>query len=91
MKKRIHAFYSGDVQGIGFRFTAMGLAGSSAVAGWVKNLSDGRVEVVAEGDEEKLIRFLEKIKTGSLQRYIKNIDLNWQDYRGEFKSFNVEF
>jgi len=91
MKKRVHAFYSGDVQGVGFRFTVMDLANSYAVAGWVKNLRDGRVEITAEGDEERLIEFLEKIKTGSLQRYISNIALNWQDYRGEFKGFNIEF
>ena len=56
--KRAHAYYSGNVQGVGFRFTAIDLARKYAVKGWVKNVYDGGVEVVAEGEEAVLKEFL---------------------------------
>jgi len=47
MAKRAHVYYSGSVQGVGFRFTAEDLARQNNLTGWVKNLADGRVEIVA--------------------------------------------
>ena len=54
----IHAYYSGRVQGVGFRFTAQHVAEGFAVAGFVRNLPDGTVEVVAEGSAEQVNEFL---------------------------------
>lgn len=53
--------YQGRVQGVGFRYTTQGLARRFAVAGYVKNLPDGRVELVAEGDAVEVERFLEAL------------------------------
>jgi acylphosphatase len=53
-----HAYYSGRVQGVGFRFTAQHVAQGFAVAGFVRNLPDGTVEVLAEGSEEQVNGFL---------------------------------
>ncbi len=53
-----HAYYSGRVQGVGFRFTAQHIAEGFAVAGFVRNLPDGRVEVIAEGSAEQVNGFL---------------------------------
>lgn len=53
--------YSGTVQGVGFRQTVVHLAGGFAVAGYVKNLADGSVELVAEGDADEVDRFLERL------------------------------
>lgn len=89
-KKRIHVFYSGRVQGVGFRFTAEDFALSLGLVGWVKNLPDGRVEIVCEGEEEKLKKFLEKIKN-YFDRYIKDIDLDWSEATGEFRDFEIRF
>lgn len=61
MKKRIHAYYSGQVQGVGFRFTAERLAVDLGLSGWVRNLSDNRVELLCEGKEEDLHEILAKI------------------------------
>ncbi len=58
MRKRIHVYYSGMVQGVGFRFTAEKLAKGLGLAGWVKNLRDGRVEVLCEGEEADLVSFI---------------------------------
>jgi acylphosphatase len=90
MEKRIHVFYSGRVQGVGFRFTAEDLALELGLTGWVRNLSDGRVELVAEADEGILKKFLERIDS-YFKGYIINKDLNWQEATGEFRDFRIRF
>jgi len=90
MRKRVEAFYSGKVQGVGFRFTAESFAIKMGINGWVKNLSDGRVQLVAEGQEAAIKEFLEKIKQ-EFSRYLKDSAIQWQDASGEFNSFQVRF
>ena len=90
MKKQAHVFYSGRVQGVGFRFTTQDLARDLNVCGWAKNLGDGRVEVVAEAEEEVLQDFLGKINK-YFSQYIQDVDLQWQAASGEFKEFGIEF
>lgn len=90
MKKQAHIFYSGRVQGVGFRFTTQELAQDLNVCGWVKNLGDGRVEVVAEAEEEVLKDFLGRINR-YFSRYIQDVGVEWQAATGEFKEFNIEF
>ena len=58
MKARLHAYISGRVQGVGFRFLAQHVARMLGLTGWVQNLYDGRVEVVAEGQRQQLEQFL---------------------------------
>ncbi len=70
MKKRIHVYFSGMVQGVGFRFTAEEAALALGLRGWVKNIFDGRVEIVCEGKEEDLVSFLNKMKNGPMKRYL---------------------
>jgi len=89
--KRAHAFYSGRVQGIGFRYTAQNIAENLGVYGWVKNLEDGRVEIAAEGEEKNLKEFLDKILKGPLGRYIKDMELSWETPTSEFNDFDVRF
>jgi len=90
MKKRIHVLYSGRVQGVGFRFTAIEVARRADVSGWVKNLDDGRVEVIAEADEKSLNDFLDGVKV-NFSRYIRQAQVEWSDASGEFKDFRVNF
>jgi acylphosphatase len=68
-RRRVH--FSGRVQGVGFRFTAQSLARGFAVAGFVRNLPDGRVELVAEGDPDELDAFLASIRL-EMGPYITN-------------------
>jgi len=89
--KRAHVFYSGRVQGIGFRYTAQNIAENLGVYGWVKNLEDGRVEIAAEGEEKNLKEFLDKILKGPLGRYIKDMELSWETPTSEFNDFDVRF
>lgn len=90
IKKRVHVYYEGRVQGVGFRFTAEYIAQQLNVTGWVKNLPDGRVEVVAEGKEDSLQELLAKIKA-RMRPYIFNELVEWEQYKGEFKDFGLRF
>ncbi len=90
MKKQVNIYYTGRVQGIGFRFTTQRLANSLGVSGWVKNLSDGRVEIVAQAEEEALKEFLAKILE-CFSSYIKDTEISCLPASDEFKDFGVEF
>ncbi len=90
MKKQLHLYYSGNVQGIGFRYTLQDLAGTFKVCGWVKNLSDGRVELLAEAEEDILGNFLEQIKA-HFSRYIKEVTVEWFPASGNFRDFQIAF
>lgn len=90
MKKRIHVYFSGMVQGVGFRFTAEHIANNLGLSGWVKNLRDGRVELVAEGDEGMLKELVTKIRT-SMGHYVRGVDIDWLEASGEFQGFDIAF
>jgi acylphosphatase len=90
MLKRAHAYYEGRVQGVGFRFTVVGAARPYEVTGFVRNLRDGRVELVAEGEEKEVQAFLGDVST-SMAGYIRGEDVSWHDHVGEFEDFSVRF
>ncbi len=91
MNKRIHVFYSGRVQGVGFRITAEEIARELGVVGWVKNLRDGRVELIAEAEENVLERFLEAIRTGSMKNFVKQVELSWSNASETFDDFEIRY
>ena len=68
---RVRVLYSGRVQGVGFRFTVAEIAQSHVVAGHVRNLADGRVEVLAEGTSPDLDAFLQAVRESRLERFIE--------------------
>jgi acylphosphatase len=89
MRKRVQVFYSGRVQGVGFRYSVRQTSCGFEVAGFVRNLPDGRVELVAEADEEELKSFLEAIDSSQLAGYIRSKDVNWLEAFGIFKGFEI--
>lgn len=91
MTKRTHAFYSGQVQGVGFRFTVQRIALDLKLSGWIRNLPDGRVEMAAEGEEGALKQLLDQIKTGFLEPHIQNETVTWETATEEFDGFNIRF
>ncbi len=88
---RAHVYYSGRVQGVGFRFTAERIALDLGVTGWVKNLSDGRVEVLCEGPRERIEALLEGIRRSPLGSKITKTACAWESPTDEFPDFRVEF
>ncbi|NQT94922.1 MAG: acylphosphatase [Candidatus Omnitrophica bacterium] len=90
MKKRAHIYYTGSVHGVGFRFTSQRIGQQLSLGGWVKNLPDGRVELVAEGEEERLIELLDRIRK-SMAGYLSDESIKWQPYKNEFKEFGIRF
>jgi acylphosphatase len=91
MRKRAHVFYSGRVQGVGFRYTVRELACGYEVTGFVRNLPDGRVELVAEGEQKEVRAFLDCIRSGELSHYIRGADEQWTEPTGEFRRFEIRF
>ena len=86
---RAHIFFSGTVQGVGFRYTCRSYAADLELTGWVKNLADGRVELMAEGprvDIDHLIASIEKHFDG----FIRNTDADIHDTTGSsFSDFRI--
>jgi len=90
MQKQVQVYYTGRVQGVGFRFTVIDTARAMNVTGWVKNLNDGRVELLAEAEEDTLKVFLEKINS-YFSRYIQGVDSKWSYATGAFRDFGIEY
>ena len=88
--ERVHVFYSGRVQGVGFRYTVEKLALDLELTGWVKNLPDGRVEMMAEGPRERIENLIYKLDKFYGDK-IKHKDTDWLDARGGFTDFIITY
>ena len=86
---RMHIYYSGKVQGVGFRYTAKNVATGYEVTGIVRNLSDGRVELLAEGLKDELEAFQQGIRESGLGSLISHEEVRWQEPNGEFRGFEI--
>lgn len=89
MAKRAQVYYSGRVQGVGFRYSARDVACGYDVTGFVRNVPDGRVELVVEGEAAEIEAFLEAIRASQLGGYIRGAELTWTEATGEFKGFEI--
>ncbi len=85
---RTRVFYSGRVQGVGFRFTCQHLARGFEVTGWVKNLPDGRVELVAEGEKREVEAFLARVAE-AMGSNIRAEQRSEETATGEFRDFAI--
>ncbi len=85
----MHAFFSGRVQRVGFRFTAERMARRLPITGFVKNLPGGRVEIAAEGDEKTLQDFLQEIQQ-AFGDQIRRTDIEWGEPTGEYEGFGIK-
>jgi acylphosphatase len=88
---RFRAIISGTVQMIGFRAFAESRAASYGASGFVRNLSGGDVEVVAEGDRALLEQFLSDLRRGPSGARVRNVLVSWEKPRNEFGDFSVRF
>ena len=86
---RAHVYVTGYVQGVFFRHSLAQRARAAGVTGWVKNLPDGRVETVMEGEEEAVRALVEWCKTGPPHATVERIELEWETVSGDFSGFRT--
>ena len=82
-------FYSGRVQGVGFRYTAKTVAAGFEITGTVRNLPDGRVELIAEGDRAELEAYRDAIRGAGLAGFIRDERVDWAAAKNEFHGFEI--
>ena len=80
---RYRVFVSGRVQGVGYRFFVLGAAQPLGLSGWVRNLADGRVEVLAQGEMQALQELLAKLDEGPATGHVDAVDATWEDSPAE--------
>jgi acylphosphatase len=91
MKVRCHIFVSGKVQGVFFRQNALEKAKALGLKGWVRNTQDGRVEAIFEGEKEKVEKILEWVKSGPPLARVENVEIRFEDFKGEFDDFEIRY
>ena len=84
----MHCFFEGRVQGVGFRYTTRNIAINFNVTGYVRNLPDGRVEIVAEGPEAEVSAFIDTV-TSRMGRFIHTVDKKEEPALGEYPYFGI--
>jgi len=89
VKARVHVLVSGTVQGVFFRQKTKQQAESLGINGWVRNLADGRVEGVFEGDEQAVKALVDYCRHGPSYARVTNVDAAWEPYSGEFSGFEA--
>ncbi len=89
MKTRAHVYLGGRVQGVFFRAETANLAHRLDLSGWVRNTPDGRVEALFEGEKEKVEKAVEFCRRGPPGALVKEFDVKWAEWRGEFRGFRV--
>lgn len=88
---QLHIIVSGKVQGVGFRYFSQMKAVQHEVTGWVKNHSNGTVEILAIGTRDKLDPFLEDLRRGNPFSKIANMDITESDVTENFHSFTIKY
>ncbi len=91
MRVRAHVFVSGRVQGVFFRHETRHEARLRGIKGWVRNLKDGRVEVVFEGEEEAVKELIDFCKRGPPGAKVTKVEVLWETYTGEFRDFEIKY
>ena len=88
-RERVTIYYSGRVQGVGFRYVVRTLVNGFEVTGTVRNLNDGRVELIGEGDRSELEGLLEAVRQSDVGRFIRQEQMDWSKARDEFQGFEI--
>ena len=88
-RSRMLILYSGLVQGVGFRYTVKSAAAGFEVTGTVRNLLDGRVELIAEGPRDELEAFRTAVRESGLKSLIRTEDVSWSEAAGDFRGFEI--
>lgn len=90
-KARAHVFIDGRVQGVFYRAFTRELALGLGLCGWVRNLRDGRVEVLFEGDKEIIRKAIQQCNIGPPGASVSSVEVTWETYTGAEKAFSVKY
>lgn len=90
-KMSVHIFVSGVVQGVFFRAHTQNAAQNLGLNGWVRNLRDGRVEIVAEGPHAALNQLVSWCQTGPPHARVDDVNATWREETGEFNRFEIRY
>ena len=91
VQKQIHIFVTGRVQGVFFRQSTKVIAIKNNVKGWVRNLDDGRVEIVAQGETQDIDNLAHWCKTGPANSRVDEFELSEENISDEFETFEVRY
>jgi acylphosphatase len=89
VKVRARILVEGEVQGVGFRWSAQSMARRLKLAGYVRNLADGRVEAIIEGERDRVENMVRWCNRGPMGAYVTDVKVEWQLYKGEYKGFEI--
>lgn len=90
MRQRAHVYFSGRVQGVFFRANTRKKAIEIGIDGWVKNLPDGRVEAVFEGEKEDVEKIIEWCRTSQPYAKVTSVEVVWEEEKGE-RGFHIRY
>ena len=88
-RRRMQVIYSGQVQGVGFRYSVKSVATGFDLTGSVRNLPSGEVELIVEGAKDELEAFRQAIRESGLDHFIRQEDVSWQEASSEFRGFEI--
>ena len=88
--QQVYLIVSGTVQGVCYRMLCKKIAVSYDLKGWVRNLPTGEVEVLAQGEKEKLVKLVDWCKTGPPHANVVNVEVQWGNVINKFESFNIK-
>ncbi|MCZ3373908.1 MULTISPECIES: acylphosphatase [Methanobacterium] len=91
MQVKAHVFITGKVQGVYFRYKTRDEAKKYGITGWVRNLPDGRVEALFNGNKENVDKLIAFVGKGPSGAKVMDVDVKWQEYGGEFSDFEIRY
>jgi acylphosphatase len=89
--KQLHLKISGQVQMVGFRYSAIRMAQKLNLTGWVRNSEDGGVEILAQGEENNLQELLDWAHSGPSSARVENVEYEWGESGGKYDKFDVKY
>ncbi len=91
MQARAHIVVHGTVQGVFFRYSTQREAQGLGLTGWVRNLPDGGVEIVCEGEKEAVQTLVDWSRRGPRGAFVETADVSWEDHTGRFLTFEIRY
>ena len=91
VKQRIHIFLTGKVQGVFFRQATKVVAIKNNVTGWVKNLENGEVEILLEGDDKNVNSVIDWCRNGPANSRVDEVKIEPQEFSGQYSNFEVSY